>query len=359
MNSADTPPQIYTKGVWPLVPQSPGLYGMGRDGNATPFSFFGMGRDGNVTPFSFFGMGRDGNAQSFSFFGMPRDGNATPFPGMGRDGNVTGFYGASLRLPDFYSTGYIPDCSDHRDSVYESSSKSQLPRSVDLSRGGRFGPVDDQGPVQCCAAHAVTSLVEYGMNEHGKKPGRQLSRLFNYKVARGILGVSGDVGATVRDSIKGLRRYGCPLEEAWPYEISYLEREPVVHDFEVAKKFRHSWEYHRLDHPGVRKTDLLGRLKRALADGVPAAFGVSLPAAATSVKGRSAAATIPVFEKDEPVAGRHCLVAVGYDDGKKALRVRNSWGKKWGDKGYAWLPYDYVLRYWAMDFWTLQRKKAA
>jgi C1A family cysteine protease len=54
-------------------------------------------------------------------------------------------------------------------------------------------------------------------------------------------------------------------------------------------------------------------------------------------------------------------VAVGFDDAKRirswkgALLVRNSWGPGWGDAGYGWLPYAYVDRGLAADFWTLLR----
>ena len=61
----------------------------------------------------------------------------------------------------------------------------------------------------------------------------------------------------------------------------------------------------------------------------------------------------------------HAIVAVGYDDNKKikntkcnketkgALLIRNSWGVDWGEKGYGWLPYDYVLYRVAQDFWSI------
>jgi hypothetical protein len=38
----------------------------------------------------------------------------------------------------------------------------------------------------------------------------------------------------------------------------------------------------------------------------------------------------------------HAVLAVGYDDGRSLVTVRNSWGTTWGAAGYANLTYDFV-----------------
>jgi len=38
---------------------------------------------------------------------------------------------------------------------------------------------------------------------------------------------------------------------------------------------------------------------------------------------------------------------------KGALPIRNSWGVEWGEGGYGWLPYEFVLNGLAEDWWTL------
>ena len=74
---------------------------------------------------------------------------------------------------------------------------------------------------------------------------------------------------------------------------------------------------------------------------------------------------IPYPCKEESTQWGHAVVAVGYDDNrvitnlscktetKGALLIRNSWGKTWGEDGYGWLPYEYVLNGLALDFWSL------
>ena len=68
--------------------------------------------------------------------------------------------------------------------------------------------------------------------------------------------------------------------------------------------------------------------------------------------------------------GGHAVMAVGYDDEMKiknansdearttgALMIRNSWGTGWGENGYGWLPYDYILRSLAVDWWSILKSE--
>ena len=60
--------------------------------------------------------------------------------------------------------------------------------------------------------------------------------------------------------------------------------------------------------------------------------------------------------KDEKCLGGHAIMAVGYDDDKKVFIIRNSWGVEWGDKGYFYMPYEFILnKDLCSDFWVIQR----
>ncbi len=219
------------------------------------------------------------------------------------------------------------------------------PASVDL----RFDdpPIEDQEDIGSCTAQAVVGLWEHlQIRLHGEH--FDGSRLFLYKVTRNYLGWVGDTGAFVRSAIKALRLFGTCPEVYWPYVTGDFDVEPRAFCYAFAQNFK-AIAYHRLE-------DLKG-LKRSLAQGLPFAFGFTVYKQA--IHAADATGEIPFpGPKDTPTGG-HAVVAVGYDDKKKigagagALLIRNSWGTGWGDQGYGWLPYEYVDRGLARDFWVL------
>jgi hypothetical protein len=85
-------------------------------------------------------------------------------------------------------------------------------------------------------------------------------------------------------------------------------------------------------------------IKPVLAGGQPVMLGIqmSLPLLQTTD------GFIAVPTPAEMLAEGHAMLVVGYDDGAAGQGhyiVRNSWGTGWGDAGYAYLPYDYLVRY--------------
>ena len=51
--------------------------------------------------------------------------------------------------------------------------------------------------------------------------------------------------------------------------------------------------------------------------------------------------------------GEHAVYLVGYNQDKKQLLAKNSFGTDWGENGYFWIPYDYakseVFEAWIFD----------
>jgi len=49
--------------------------------------------------------------------------------------------------------------------------------------------------------------------------------------------------------------------------------------------------------------------------------------------------------------GGHAICAVGYDNSRNLIKFKNSWSKNWGENGYGYISYNYVMRY-MWDAWT-------
>lgn len=268
-----------------------------------------------------------------------------------------------------HGMGYLRDLPDLRDYTEDHDAVKAIlkaskplketlkaaPASVDLRAW--CSPIEDQESIGSCTAHAGIGLLEYYQRRaFGKHI--DASRLYLYKVTRNLMGWTGDTGAYLRDTMKALVMCGAPPEQYWPYVTAKYDEEPSAFLYALGDNYE-AVRYYRLDPPGTTRAKRLEKIKSYLAAKLPSMFGFtvysSMPGSGDG-KGE-----IPFPKPAESVLGGHAIVAVGYDDAKKigaskgALLIRNSWGTGWGMAGYGWLPYDYVLRGLANDFWSLVR----
>lgn len=232
-----------------------------------------------------------------------------------------------------------------------------IPSSVDLRATYLLSPVEDQGAIGSCTANAVIGLVEY-LIRAGSGERNDFSRMFLYKNTRRLLGWQGDPGAYLRTTIKALRLFGVPPESEWPHEPRLLDVEPEAYHFAYAQNFK-SLVYARFDAHDGSGEYTLDAVQRALTDGFPVAFGFPVY---DSIEDAGPSGLIPLPQGlQDRLAGGHAVLAVGYDDTidvvgadrPGALLIRNSWGRGWGDRGYGWLPYQYVTERLATDFWSI------
>jgi C1A family cysteine protease len=237
---------------------------------------------------------------------------------------------------------------------------SEIPEQRDLRQW--CSPVEDQLNLGSCTAQAAVAALEY-FEKRAFGVHLDASRLFVYKVTRNLLGWSGDTGAHNRTTMAALVLFGVPPEQFWPYVEADFDAEPSAFCYSFARNYQ-TVQYYKLDSPGIARDMLLTRIKEHLAYALPLIFGFTV---FSSYEQGSDDGKIPYPGAGETAVGGHAVLAIGYDDklviensnsGKKtkgALLFKNSWGTGWGDKGYGWLPYDYILNYLAVDWWTLTK----
>ncbi len=282
-----------------------------------------------------------------------------------------------------YGMGWLPDYPDFRDYTFEIKEMlenkikekikeillpigldkvdfTSLPSSVDLRPW--CSRIENQGQIGSCTANAGAGVVEYFEN---RAFGKYLdaSRLFLYKTTRNFAKLSGDSGAFLRNTMGALVLFGVPPEEYWPYtdKTPDYDKEPTAFCYSFASNYK-GIKYFRHDDPSLTKEQVLQSVKKSLSAGIPSMFGFTV---FSSISQAGTTGKIPFPCTNDRILGGHAIVAVGYNDSmiiknptcgnttQGALLIRNSWGEGWGDKGYGWLPYEYVRKEAALDFWSL------
>lgn len=249
-----------------------------------------------------------------------------------------------------FGMGLIPDRHDDRDFKYAHVAGTlqalagikAIPKKVDLRR--MMSPIRNQGSIGSCTAFATAvGLMESTQIELQGELSLPLSPLFLYYATRErARQVNQDAGASLRDVIKTAAEVGVCAESEWPYDTTKWAVKPPQSAYDANDKLVVS-NYYRVAN--------LAEMRQSLASTNPVVFGLMLYDSFEMV-GADGKVPVPNTDK-ENLLGGHALLAVGYNDRDKVIIVRNSWGEDWGDKGYCYIPYDYMSdRHLCIDMWT-------
>lgn len=230
---------------------------------------------------------------------------------------------------------------------YQPDTEKTVPPKVDLRK--HLTPVEDQGPLNSCTANAIAGAYEYLIKKH-KQSHVDVSRLFIYYNARWRdKSQDEDDGSYIQYGMESLQKFGACVEQTWPYRKEAVLEKPSRESYAEASKFR------VLDMQQVGLE--LDHWRTCLADGYPIVFGcVLFDSFDESGEGNG---RVPMPDPKAVARGshsRHAMLCVGYSDIDKVFIVRNSWGSRWGDNGYCYMPYTYLMsrKFNLGDCWILR-----
>jgi len=246
------------------------------------------------------------------------------------------------------------DIVDKRDRLFKnarnllSEAPEVLPSKID--RESEMSPIKNQGKLGSCVAFAVTALKEWQEQQEvleeaavkNKKPKRRfydLSEQWVYYMAKKIDPWPNEEGTSIRYGMKVLNKIGVPVEDGWEYN-DQVKGKPENWAHLIAR-----WNVIK----SYRRINNLDELKTALTLG-PVAIGIELFEEFFLV---DTDGVVRWPAQSWKSYGGHALCAIGFDDEKELIKIKNSWGLGWGKNGYGFISYNYINSY-MWDAWAAE-----
>lgn len=195
-----------------------------------------------------------------------------------------------------------------------------------------FGQSRDQGRRPTCLAFASSDLHAALRTT----PFEPLSAEFAfYHAARRKGGVfNPHAGVPLRSMLQAIEQDGQPQESGWPYVMQLpIDLTAYKPPSDAGPLFRRDSEY---------KSNSFDVICQSLDNRIPLLIAF-LP----TIQFHQAKSGVPVRStaRDINSGSAHAVVAVGWgkDGTERLILVRNSWGAKWAENGYAWLSEGYLV----------------
>ncbi|MDH7554348.1 MAG: C1 family peptidase [Spirochaetota bacterium] len=242
--------------------------------------------------------------------------------------------------------GLVKDTFDIRDRIYVRRLKADVyPESTERRNFINFPFRWDQDGIGSCTGHGgaagfVQALIRN--NQSVFEP----SRIFPYYNARPEDSKNEDCGASIRDLIKAIAKYGLCKETTWPSDPNKFAVKPSQKAY-IEGEQHQAIEYYRI-YPITKEA-----IMDAIHNGFALIYGQILYESFMSDK-VAKTGNVPYPNTCwEDVVGGHCKLGMDYEPG--GVFDLNSWGRNWGSDGGCLIPWKYILNpKLTFDMWVIK-----
>lgn len=149
-------------------------------------------------------------------------------------------------------------------------------------------------------------------------------------------------GARISDALKLLQEVGDV--HAWEFDKNIRDCSTIPSKDILEKANGHRIkDFMTLFSPEAESTIKITKTKLSLAQNKPVVIGMNLLNNFVNIR-HGSQYWIPQIGNTN-VFGGHAMCVVGFDDGKGAFEVMNSWGSLWGNDGFIWIKYEDFTKY--------------
>lgn len=246
-----------------------------------------------------------------------------------------------------YSTGYIKDTIDNRDLIFEDKlygnnllTSNVIFESIDLRDKYMPDIYESQGINNSCVAYSTTRALEYQVNKaferkyntNAFKFNNVLSKNFLYYLSRYVTGNDAetrDSGSSFRAAFKVLMMTGSSIQNLHS-DTSSIYTKPNFEAMLNANEYKINAYY---------TVNSLQGIVDSLKIGLPVLIGTDINAFGDAGINSGLSPKSELWNATTLMRANHGMTIVGIKNinSKWYFIIANSWGKSWGDGGYAYV----------------------